>query len=79
MTILLLDLTMAIRTITGLMFEIVSFIRIFSSGGYGGQGEKKHGFNNLIMGLFFDDKAKSPFLAMIIGSLFVSLLLKIIH
>ena len=31
------------------------------------------------MGLFFDDKAKSLFLAMIIGRIFVSLLLKIIH
>ena len=42
-TILLLDLTMEISTITGLMFDIVSFLRIFFLGGMGGRVRRNMG------------------------------------
>ena len=68
-SLVFLGLTTIIGTITELPFELYFTFKI----------EKKHGFNKQTLGLFFTDKLKSLLLTVVIGTPFVSLMLKIIQ
>jgi len=67
-SLIFLLLTSIIGLITSLPFEMYSTFSI----------EKKHGFCNQTLGLFFADKVKSFILTLLIGGPFVAALLKII-